>query len=472
MKILIAGASGFIGRQLTQELTKKHHVIALSRSEASHLNKKNLTWIKCDLFSLKELEDASKDIDVGIYLIHSMAPSSRLVQGSFSDIDLLLADNFRRAMNKASVKKIVYLGGLVPRVENPSHLSRHLKSRLEVEQTLAECTGGFYAIRAGLIIGPGGSSFEMMANLVRRLPLMVCPRWTQNKSHPIALSDVVQIITSLVDADHITPGIFDIGGHEQISYVDLMKLTGKILGRQPRLIMTKIFSLSLSKLWVSLFGSAPMELVAPLIESLKHEMTVSNWSLQKQLGIEPAPIEDSLRTSLLVEKRPRTDNSRFALFTSKRLNLPSIDDVISVQRISKPTTWTAVDVAKDYANWLHLFFRPVLKVVTDEQFNITFYFAPIGLALIKFRLLSLSFSSERSHQDRVLFYLAGGLLDRESSRLRGRLEFREVLGGTKIITAVLRFRPRLPWFIYLATQAKVHVLVMRSFNRRLTKINR
>ena len=134
--IAITGASGFIGSQVIQKLSLQHDIIALTRSGESHTSG-NISWRKCDLFSLLQAEHGLKGADVAFYLVHSMMPMARLTQASFEDMDLILADNFARAARHNGVKQIIYLGGIIP---HNATLSRHLRSRLEVEQTLASQT--------------------------------------------------------------------------------------------------------------------------------------------------------------------------------------------------------------------------------------------------------------------------------------------------------------------------------------------
>ena len=146
-----------------------------------------------DSFSVQQTRDALEGADVAVYLVHSMSPNSRLTQGRFEDLDLLLADNFGRAASAAGVQRIVYLGGLMPK-EDPSELSAHLASRFEVEKALGAHGVPVTAVRAGLVVGAEGSSLNILVRLVERLPLMVCPSWTSSRTQPIALSDVVEIL--------------------------------------------------------------------------------------------------------------------------------------------------------------------------------------------------------------------------------------------------------------------------------------
>ena len=178
MKVCVTGATGFVGAKLLEELSKMEEVevVALSRKITPVMDgarKGNIEWRRCDGFNLLNVESVTKDCDVLIYLIHSMAPSTTISQGGFSEFDLYLADNFSYACAKNKVKRIIYLGGIIP--EDVKNLSSHLKSRLEVEKALKGYGNNVTALRAGLVVGKDGSSFRILERLVNRLPIMLCP---------------------------------------------------------------------------------------------------------------------------------------------------------------------------------------------------------------------------------------------------------------------------------------------------------
>jgi uncharacterized protein YbjT (DUF2867 family) len=222
LKLVIAGAAGFVGKLLLDQLPRSYDIVALTRSSAKpDPTRPNVTWRSCDLFSLLQTERALEGADIAIYLVHSMLPKARLTQSSFEDADLLLADNFGRAAKKAGIKKIIYLGGLIP----PStDLSPHLLSRLEVEKALGSQEVPVISLRAGLILGAKGSSFQMLYLLVKRLPVMICPRWTLSRTQPIASNDVVNLIRFCLTPEAPSSGSFDIGGPDVLTYQQLMKV--------------------------------------------------------------------------------------------------------------------------------------------------------------------------------------------------------------------------------------------------------
>jgi uncharacterized protein YbjT (DUF2867 family) len=229
-----------------------------------------------------------------------MMPASRLTQASFDDLDLLCADNFARAAKKAGVERIVYLGGLVPR--GRTELSEHLQSRVEVEHVLASTGVPVTVLRAGLVLGAQGSSYQMLARLVRRLPFMLCPAWTKTKTQPVALADVVSLLAFAVGDEATSGGTYDVGTPEVVSYLEIMKRFSALAGLERRFIGIPLFSPGLSRLWVSLITGAPRALAAPLVESLRHEMTVRDHALAEAAGLRPTPFDEALSGSIAEER--------------------------------------------------------------------------------------------------------------------------------------------------------------------------
>lgn len=268
MKIVIAGASGFVGKQLLSVLNKDHEIVGISRRPRK--SEGGIHWVQCDLFSLLDIERTLNGADVAIYLVHSMLPSARLTQGSFRDFDMILADNFSRAAKLANVKHIIYLSGIIP---PDALLSEHLQSRLEVENILKSSGVPTTSLRAGLIIGPEGSSFEMMLRLVQRLPAMVCPYWTSTLSYPIAVWDVVAVINHCIENGPLeTTDCLDICGPDPLSYEEMMRHLSLKLDKKHMFLPVPFVSPQLSKLWVRLITGAPKDLVYPLVDSLKTHM--------------------------------------------------------------------------------------------------------------------------------------------------------------------------------------------------------
>ena len=267
--VVVAGASGFVGRNLLPGLVEKFDVIALTRGTCPE-ETQHLRWRQCDLFSLKQTKRALEGADRAVYLVHSMLPAAQLTQAKFEDLDLLVADNFARAAAHAGIQQIVYLGGIIPKAVE---LSKHLKSRLEVEQVLAGYGVAVSALRAAMIFGEGGSSMEVLVRLVRRLPYMLCPEWTKTSSNPIYIDDVVRAILQTLKIEEPVSTYFDIAGDTQLSYQKMMRMVGAKLGKHPDMLTVPVISPKLSAFWVSAITGAPRTLIKPLIETLKHDMT-------------------------------------------------------------------------------------------------------------------------------------------------------------------------------------------------------
>jgi uncharacterized protein YbjT (DUF2867 family) len=463
----VAGASGYIGSALGPLLARRFDTVGLSR-RARPAGGGYGQWRATDLFSLADAEQGLTGCDRAVYLVHSMLPTDRLAQGRFEDFDLICADNFARAASLVGVKQIVYLGGLVPG-EASGELSRHLASRLETERALASHGVPVVTLRAGLVIGAGGSSFVMMQRLVTRLPLMLCPVWTATLTQPVALDDVVRIIDACLGREDLA-GAHDIGCPEAISYREMMQATAEALGKQRRLISVPFLTTGLSRLWVSLITGAPKELVAPLIQSLTHPMVARDLELQRELALEPTKMEHAL-TAAMAQPEPE------AAPTDAGAALPAVSEpalpqptsrrgalVRSVHRMPLPPGRDAVWVAREYMTWLPRALGPMLRVETQGD-RTRFHAGPIAAPL-----LELTLAPERSGPDRQLLYVTGGWLADVDASARPRLEFRVVEAGATVLAAVHDFAPRLPWPIYIVTQAQAHDWVMHRFGRHLRQL--
>jgi uncharacterized protein YbjT (DUF2867 family) len=457
VKIAIAGASGFVGQMLLEALSPDYDCVALGRSvpaASASSGRREIVWRNCDLFSLLQTQEGLAGVDVAIYLVHSMLPRASLTQSSFEDCDLVLADNFARAAKAAGVQRVIYLGGLIPDV---LELSDHLRSRREVEVALASQGASVTTLRAGLILGAQGSSFQMLYLLVKRLPVMLCPRWTRSLTQCIAATDVVELIRFCIAQPQTAGRTFDIGSPEVLTYRDLMRTLGRELGKKTPYYYVPFFTPGLSQLWVQLITGASPNLVGPLIQSLRHEMVVRDPALLQMYGKPLVGVQEALRRCL-TKIRPTLRNA-----TRQRVRqLRGNPEVRSIQRLVLPRGKTAAWVAEEYFQWLPAFLKPFVRVDRLDHDTWVFRFA-----LLKWPLLVLWLCRERSTSDRQLFYIRGGLLVKKDQNPHSRLEFREVLGRQWVLAAIHEFRPALPWPLYKYTQALAHLWVMRGFRKHL-----
>jgi|TARA_B110000259_G_scaffold108291_4_gene124070 nucleoside-diphosphate-sugar epimerase len=448
--IAIAGATGFIGRWFIDRYKNEFNITALSRKKVANNNQSAVKWKQVDLYSISSTTEALANIDVAIYLVHSMMPSTRLNQGSFEDTDILLADNFSRASEQCNLKQIIYLGGILPKDEYT--ISKHLQSRYEVEKTLGSRTTPLTSIRAGIIIGPNGSSFRIVQKLVKNLPVMACPEWTKSLNQPIDILDALKIIKSCIGNEKTFNKPLEIGGDQVITYMDLLNITAKKMNKKRLIFSLSFITVGLSKLWVSLITSTSKFLVSPLIESLKHKMTI-NPENSIDFNINYISVEDSVEKALnSKEKIPI--NPEFVNLKKEK------NTVRSVQRIANPSNRSIDFVARIYPIWLKKRFADLLKANYDGKF--------IKFSFLLIPLLELKVIKSRSDDNRKLFYITGGWLVKRTSL--GWLEFRSVLNNEYMIAGIHEYVPSLPWYIYKYTQAKLHLIVMKRFEKFLFSV--
>lgn len=452
LKVAIAGATGYIGRWFMDQFKDKYHLIALSRREVDENPVPEIEWRQVELYSITSTQKALEGADIALYLVHSMTVSTRLNQGSFEDSDLILADNFVRAAEAAGIRQIIYLGGILPKDSPPESWSRHLSSRLEVEQTLASKSPALTAIRASIIVGPGGSSFDMMKNLVQSLPVLMCPKWTESKTQPISLKDTLDILDTCVDNPDYFGVSIEVGSPEVMTYKEMLIETASVMNLRRLIFSVPVFSVGFSKWWVGYFGKSPVQLVSPLVESLKHTMTVSkDLTFRDKLGPYQG-YRESVQIALETDRKAQ-------LPTFKALN-GKANTVRSIQRLPNTRKKSAYWVANRYKIWLPTFFRFLITAKEEANGTVSFH-----LMRLPVPMLQLTLERNRSDKRRQLFYISGGWLVGRVDY--GWLEFREVLDGRYIISAIHEFVPRIPWFLYLNTQARIHLRVMNRFKAYL-----
>lgn len=446
-RIVIAGATGFVGHAVAERLAQRYEVIGLTRGRTEAHG----AWAElrtCDLFNLKDVERAFEGARYVAYLVHSMLPSARLVQGAFQDLDLICADNVGRAAKKLGIEQIVYLGGLIP---DDDDLSPHLRSRREVERALGAHGVPVTTLRAGIVIGPHGSSFEIMTRLVKRLPAMVLPSWTERRCQPIDLGTVAALIDHVVGRRMAFDQTYDIGGPDVLRYREMLEIVGEELHLRRPALRVPFVSPRLSRAWVSAITGAPKALVKPLVESLRHDMVCHDRRLQTAAEQPGLPFVDAVRASLAVDDQAQPQAYRPA-------PPAKVTGVRSVQRISLPPDRDAEWAAHEYMQWLPHGAWPI-HVVSDHHLT--------RFTLFDHCLLELEFAGDRSGKDRQLFYISGGSLAHVIAGKRGRLEFRVAPNGKQLLTAIHDFAPRLPWTLYRYTQAVVHKFVMWRFGKHL-----
>jgi uncharacterized protein YbjT (DUF2867 family) len=452
--VAIAGATGFVGSHLMPLLSRDFHVVALARSPRSS-ESSDVEWRACDLFSSTSTQAALAGVDVAVYLVHSMMPSSRLFQGDFRDTDLLLADNFVKACTRAGVRQIVYLGGLVP---DSGFVSHHLQSRLEVEGVLQSSTIPVTCLRAGMVVGPGGSSFEILRALVMRLPWMILPKWTRSAGQAVFLDDVLSVLRASLTDPAFRGRTFDVVNGETLSYEDLLRQTAAALGKKRLMVPVPIASTGFSKRWIQLFSNASYELVSPLVESLQCDLP----------RLQPTPeVARYIRYPTFASMVAETLRRAGGAATPARTKAPRAQraTVRSIQRLPSLPNHDSHFISNEYISWLPQFFRAIIRVErVPGTPRIVF-----RLAFVSTPLLVLELIDQGADRARDKFHIVGGLLTKTTNT--GWFEFRQLAHRRYTLAAIHEFVPALPWLIYIFTQAPVHARVMRSFGRHLSRLS-
>jgi len=289
MRVLVIGASGFIGSHLASELSGSgHDVRAMTRRPENYRGAG--TPVFGDVADEFSLAAALQGVDVAYYLVHSLEASD------FEDRDARAAKAFTAAAQKQGVQRIVYLGGLGV---DDGGLSAHLRSRREVESLLRDGDVGVTVFRAAIVVGHGGISWELTRQLVARLPVMLTPRWVNTRCQPIALADVVRYLAAAVDAPQAENATYEIGGPDVLRYVDMLKAVARIQNRRGLPVFTlPLLTPYLSSLWLSLVTDVEVHTARHLIDSMTNEVIVRDRSFQELDPAPPMSFEESVRIAL------------------------------------------------------------------------------------------------------------------------------------------------------------------------------
>ncbi len=292
LNILLTGATGYIGKRLLPVLLAGGHKVTCvvrdrSRFDVSAYDPAQVDVTEVDFLDEKTLVNLPGHVDVAYYLIHSMSTSI----DDFEVLERNSAENFRRGIEKTGARQVIYLSGII----NNDQLSKHLASRKAVEMILRNGTYHLTVLRAGIIVGSGSASFEIIRDLVEKLPVMIAPRWLKTRSQPIAIRNVIQYLTGVVMHEQTFDRSFDIGGPEILTYKDMLLKFAKIRNLRRTVWVVPVMTPKLSSYWLYFITSTSYRLAVNLVNSMKVEIVCQENELSELLNMELLSFEEAVQ---------------------------------------------------------------------------------------------------------------------------------------------------------------------------------
>ena len=293
MTILVTGATGYIGSRLATHLLaegRRVRVMARNPRRLAALAAAGADCVAGDVLHPDSLVPALHGVEVAYYLIHSMGTGA-----DYAARDREAAGNFAAACAAAGVRRIISLGGLG---ESASALSKHLASRQEVGDVLGTGSVPVTELRAAIIVGAGSASFEIIRDLARKLPVMICPRWVRSRCEPIALSQVLEYLVGVLDEPRTIGQVLEIGGGEVLTYQQMMRECAAALGKRVRIITVPVLTPRLSSYWLNLVTSVPMSIARPLVEGLRNDVITTDQRIRAWIPVAPMTFRQAVERAL------------------------------------------------------------------------------------------------------------------------------------------------------------------------------
>lgn len=287
--VLVTGATGFVGARLVPTLVEQGRTVrAMTRRPDDYTGPGEAVY--GDVADVASLESAMAGVDVAVYLVHSLGDND------FEHKDAEAARTFGRAAREAGVRQIVYLGGLG---DEDGDLSAHLRSRREVEALLGEAGVPVTVLRAAIVVGAGGISWEITRQLVKNLPAMIVPKWAKTKTQPIAIEDVVRYLAGVVDCETAFGEKFDIGGPQVLSYLQMLQEAAEVMnGRRPLVVTVPVLTPKLSSHWIGLVTDVDATTGKNLVDSMATEVVVTEQRIRDIVPGEPVAYQDAVRQAI------------------------------------------------------------------------------------------------------------------------------------------------------------------------------
>ena len=318
MKILLTGATGYIAQRLLPALIKNGHKVICCVRDKSRIDLQKypadkVKIIEVNFLHKETLKNIPENIDAAYYLIHSMSSDG---DEDFEKLETISANNFKERIQQTKTKQVIYLGGIV----NETKLSKHLKSRKNVESILASATFNFTALRAGIIVGSGSASFEIIRDLVEKLPVMIAPRWLETKSQPIAIRNVIEFLSGVLLNEKTYGNTYDVGGPEILTYKQMLMKFASVRKLKRKIFIVPVMTPKLSSYWLYFVTAVSYSLAKNLVNSMKVEITCSKNNLVDMLNIKLISYDDAIRNAFDKIEQQQVISSWKDALTSHKLD--------------------------------------------------------------------------------------------------------------------------------------------------------
>lgn len=470
MNILLTGANGYIGRRLLSALIERGHKVFCAVRDPSRLHipqslRSRIEIIVCDMTKRETLNHLPATIDAAYYLVHSMAQSA----DHFSNLEEISAKNFSDWIRTSNAKQIIYVGGIA----NDPALSLHLTSRMGVESVLSASGVPVTVLRAAIIIGSGSASFEIIRDLVEKLPVMITPKWLRSRCQPIAIRDVIRYLTSVLGHPSAMGKVFDIGGPDILTYKDMLLRFAKIRGYRRYIITVPVLTPRLSSYWLYFVTATSFSLAKALVDSMKNEVVCEVGDIA---AVDPTPCisyDEAIRLAFTrIEQNEVVSSWTDALSSpgfspefKEYIQVPKFGCLIDERKVEVKNIPEAADNIwriGGQRGWYYMNFLWVIRGIIDKLFG--------GVGLRRGRR-----HPEELQPGDALDFWRVILADKEGRRLllyaemklpgEAWLEFR-FEGKTLVQTAT--FRPRgLMGRVYWYGVYPLHVLIFKGMLRRI-----
>lgn len=474
MKILVTGANGYIGMRLLPQLVAAGHKVYCTVRDPKRLSVsekllKKITIVTLDFLNPPEENPIPEDIDAAYYLIHSMSSDV----GDFTEMEAQCALNFRTLIEGTQAKQTIYLSGII----NDKALSKHLASRKNVENLLKKSTVPATVIRAGIIVGSGSASFEIIRDLCEKLPFMITPKWVRTKSQPIAIRNVMEYLMGVLLHPQCLNESFDIGGSDILTYKEMLHRYAKNRGFRNWILIVPVMTPRLSSYWLNFVTSTTYTLAVSLVDSMRMEVVAKDQRLQNLLSIHPYSYDEAIQMAFKKIEQNSVVSSWKDSMVSGRLNkdlkgyiqVPKygiLKDAQKLEDINPDQTFKALWKIGGNQGWYYANFLWKLRGYLDKLSG--------GVGLRR----------GRTHPDKIytgdsLDFWRVLLADKKEKRLllfaemklpgEAWLEFK-IIGTTIYQTAT--FRPRGLWGrIYWYSLVPFHYFIFKGMIRNLAKEN-